>query len=288
MKLVIIGMGYIGVPTAVMFAKAGYDTVGIERNKEKVAAINKGECYIEEKLLPEMLKEVIASKKLRASTDYSECKDADGIIICVETPLNKELEPDYIALKSVINESAPNLKKGTIIMIESTLAPTTSERLIIPTIEKLSGLKAGKDFHFAVCSETIIPGNMMKEIVENSRVIGGIDEKSSEMAKKFYSSFVKGKIYLTNTTTAEFAKVVQNTYRDVNIALANELALMCDQLGIDVNEAIKLVNIHPRVNVHSPGAGVGGHCIPKDPYLLASQEGNCCPQQRMEGNEVAP
>ncbi|VVB66522.1 UDP-N-acetyl-D-mannosamine dehydrogenase [Candidatus Gugararchaeum adminiculabundum] len=276
-KIGVVGLGYIGTPTAVMFANSGLQVLGIDVVKEKVEAINAGKCVIAEPGLPEALAKAVKDGKLHASADASGLKECDAVIICVETPLEEKTKnPNYSALKSASETVGRNLKKGALVLVESTLAPGTAKNIVIPAIEKESKLKAGEGFGFAHCPERIIPGKMMKEIIENDRVIGGYGKKDAQEAAELYYNFVKGKIYLTNETTAEVVKVIENTFRDVNIAFANEIARVCASLGVNVNEAIELANKHPRVNIHQPGAGVGGHCIPKDPYLLMhSVEGKC-------------
>ena len=266
-KIAIVGVGYIGTPTAVMFASNGFDVVGIDINKAKVDSINRGECHIDEPVLPQLLKEAMEAGKLRASMDFGECKNAQVVIICVETPLNEDKTPGYSALKAACGSVSKNLSPGTLVIVESTISPGTSGKIVVPVLENGSGMKVG-EFLYAHCPETVIPGNMVHEIKHNHRVIGGYDHTSGELAKKVYSSFVEGELYVTDYKTAEVVKVIENTYRDVNIAFANELALSSKQLGVDVYKAIEIANHHPRVNIHQPGAGVGGHCIPKDPWLL--------------------
>lgn len=266
-KIVIVGIGYIGTPTAVMFASKGFEVVGIDINKSKVDSVNRGECHIEEPILPELLKESVAAGKLMASMDFGECKDAQAVIICVETPLKEDKTPGYVALKSACSSVSRNISPGTLVIVESTISPGTSERIVIPALEEGSGMQMG-DFLYAHCPETVIPGNMVYEMRNNHRVIGGYSPEAGEAARKIYSSFVEGELYLTDHRTAEVVKVIENTYRDVNIGFANELALASETLGVDIYNAIEIANHHPRVHIHSPGAGVGGHCIPKDPWLL--------------------
>lgn len=272
-KLVVVGMGYVGIPVACAFASKDYDVVGLDIVKDKVDKINKGTYPIsgEEPGLADLLGRVVADGKLRASLDYSECKDAQFIIICVETPLDKETKkPDTRAIESSVTAIGKNLKTGTLISIESTIAPLTSRDVIIPVLERESGLEAGKDFHVVHCPERLMAGRLLHNLENYDRVIGGIDRESTEKAKELYSAICKGTLHLTDCLTAEVVKTTENTYRDVQIAFANEIALICTELGIDAFEVRKLVNTCPFRDMHIPGPGVGGHCIPKDPILLLS------------------
>jgi UDP-N-acetyl-D-mannosaminuronic acid dehydrogenase len=260
-------------PVACAFASRGYDVVGIDIVKEKVDKINDGTYPLkgEEPGLGELLGKVVADGKLRASLDYSECKDAQFIIICVETPLDKETKmPDTRAIESSTVTIGKNLKPGTLVSIESTIAPLTSRDVIIPILERESGLKAGNDFNLVHCPERLMAGRLLHNLEKYDRVIGGIDRQSAEKAKELYSAICKGTLHLTDCLTAEVVKTTENTYRDVQIAFANEVALICSELGIDAFEVRELVNTCPFRDMHVPGPGVGGHCIPKDPILLLS------------------
>lgn len=264
-KICIVGLGYIGLPTACLFAKHGYDVLGVEINRRITDNIKNNNFDSPEVGLKELVQEVVKSGKLKIG---NKPEKADAFIICVETPLNEKATVcDLSYVKSATVSIIPFLERENTVILESTVPPGTTKNVLLPVLEN-SGLKAGKDFNLAHCPERLLPGNLLNEIINNDRVIGGIDEKSSAIAKELYSSFVKGKIFITDATTAELAKLMENTYRDINIALANEFALVCDKLGINVWEAIELANKHPRVNIHSPGPGVGGHCIPKDPWLI--------------------
>lgn len=258
----VLGLGYIGFPTALLFAQAGFDVTGVDINKKIIDSLNSGKIHIEEPGLDELFSG--AGEHFHATTNVPA---ADIFLIAVPTPLKKSLRvSDLSYVKSACEMIAPHLKKGNLVILESTVTPGTGEKLCIPILEK-SGLKIG-DFLFAHCPERAIPGNTLHEMIYNDRIIGGYDSCSTELTKKIYSSYVKGNIYTTSTKTAEFAKLIENTYRDVNIALANELAQIASDTGINVWEAIRLANKHPRVNILNPGPGVGGHCIAVDPWFL--------------------
>lgn len=271
-NIVIVGTGYVGIPVAVMFANKGFNVIGINRTKEKVDLINKGVCPIEgdEPNLPELLSKVIKEKKLNATTDYSACKDADAILICVETPFDSEKwEPKYDSLKSALKSVAENLSKGTLVIVESTIAPTTMDTLVKPILENTSKMKAGVDFLLGNCPERVMPGRLLYNIENLSRVCGGINKETTDKMLELYAHIVKGELYPSDCLTAEVVKTTENAYRDVEIAFANEVAIICEKLGINVYEVRELVNKAPYRNMHLPGAGVGGHCLPKDSLLLS-------------------
>jgi len=271
MKIVVVGMGYVGIPVAVEFANAGFDVVGVEILKWKVDWIDEGKCPIQgdEPGLAELLERVVKNGKLMATQDFSECKDADAVLICTETPFDlKRKEPNYSALKSAVSSVAENLEKKSLIVIESTIAPKTMENVVKPILEG-NGKKAGKDFYLANCPERVMPGKLLYNIENLDRVVGGSDKKSQKLAVKLYSNIMKGKLYPTDCLTAEIVKTTENAYRDVQIGFANEIALICEKLGVDVFKVRELVNKCPYRDMHIPGAGVGGHCLPKDSHLLA-------------------
>lgn len=271
-NIVIVGTGYVGIPVAAMFADKGFNVIGINRTKDKVDLINKGLCPIEgdEPNLPELIKKVVKNKKLVATTDYSYCKDADAILICVETPFDSEKwEPHYDSLKSALTSVANNMSKGCLVIVESTIAPTTMETLVKPILENTSKMKVGKDFLLGNCPERVMPGKLLYNIENLSRVCGGINKETTDKMLELYSHIVKGELYPTDCITAEVVKTAENAYRDVEIAFANEVALICEKLGINVYEVRELVNKAPYRNMHFPGAGVGGHCLPKDSLLLS-------------------
>lgn len=266
-KICVIGLGYIGLPTASILASSGVEVVGVDINAEVVNIINSGEIHIEEPGLKEVVKTAVESGKLKA---YTKPQEADVYIIAVPTPV-KEDKRAFMGYVEVAVSSILNLlKAGDLVILESTSPPETTKKLIVPLLEKTT-LKLGEELFVAYCPEKVLPGRIIEELVENDRIVGGINQKSAEMARDVYKSFVKGKIILTDSITAEMVKVMENTFRDVNIALANELAKIAYKLGINAWEVINLANMHPRVNLHSPGPGVGGHCISVDPWFIVEK-----------------
>lgn len=264
-KICVIGLGYIGLPTAILLSK-DYEVYGCDVNEEVVSKINKGEMPF---LEPDM------EQLFQDSTIVSSTKPvtADVFIICVPTPFNKEVKmADLIYVRQALTSITPYLQPDNLVIIESTITPGTCEKIAIPILER-SNLKVGKDIYLSHCPERAIPGRTFFEMVHNDRIIGGMDEKSADLSADIYNSFVKGAIYKTDIRTAEFVKLIENTYRDVNIALANELAMLAEETGVNVRHAIELANKHPRVNILSPGPGVGGHCIAVDPWFLT--ESSC-------------
>ena len=271
-KVVVIGIGYVGTAVASAFAKAGHSVIGVDNQEWKIQAINKGICPIEgdEPGLKELIKEMAEKKRLSATSDFSVCKNADLIIIAVNTPVNESTkEPEYGPLRAVTQAIGRNLGKGSIVVVESTIAPKTMEKVVRPLLERESGLLAGKDFYLANCPERVTPGRLLYNLEHYNRVLGGINGDSAKRALKFYTDIVKGDIDITDCTTAEIVKTAENAYRDVQIAFANEIALICEKLGADAYKVRHLVNKCPFRDMHVPGAGVGGHCIPKDSWLLA-------------------
>jgi len=260
----VIGQGYIGLPTTLIFAKNGVNVVGTDINEQLIKTLQKGELTFEEKGLNELFQEALANG-IEFSTDYQK---TDTYIIAVPTPYmndTKKLDPRYII--SAINTILDICDKGSILIIESTVSPGTIDRYIRPEISK-RGFVTGRDVHLVHAPERIIPGNMIYELEHNSRTIGVDDWEIGEKVKDLYSVFCKGEIIITDIRTAEMTKVVENTYRDVNIAFANELAKICRADNLDVYEIIRIANKHPRVNILQPGPGVGGHCISVDPWFL--------------------
>lgn len=260
-----IGLGYIGLPTAVMFANSGNEVVGVDVEPDVVKLTNEGKTNIKEKNFSELLEKAVSSGNLRAQ---SQMCSADVFIICVPTPFCKSDEPVTLEhVKSAAESIIPHLKPGNLIILESTVPPGTTSGPLKEVLER-GGLKAGLDFELAYCPERLLPGNLVYEIVHNDRIVGGVGQTSSDKAKSLYAQFVKGEIILTDATTAEFVKVAENTYGAVNVALVNELAVICERLGINVREALELANRHPRVRYMDPGPGVGGHCVPVDPWFI--------------------
>lgn len=270
-KICVVGIGYVGLPTAVMFASKGHNVIGYDVNQKAVDALNKGEIIIEEPGLLDMVKETVKNKKLSATTSCPE--GCDVYIIAVPTPINEDKTADMSYVESATKEIAKKIQKGAVVILESTSPPRTVEDLILPIL-KTTGLNIGEDILVAHSPERILPGKVLEELRTNSRIVGGINQKSSEEVKKIYEIFVEGEILITTSTTAEMCKVMENTFRDVNIALANELAKISEELGVNAWEVIKLANYHPRVNILSPGPGVGGHCIALDPWFLVEKSEN--------------
>lgn len=268
-KVVVFGLGRIGLPKAVIIAGAGFQVIGVDTNSEIVESISKGRISASEPRLNYLLNQVIQKGLLKAISNGSAAvKDADIIIVCVPTPVKEDKTPNLAYIENACRTIAHNLSEGKLIIIESTLPPQTTKTFIASILENGSGLRCGLDFWLAYCPERISSGKALKEFVENDRIVGGYNAESGEIATEFFKNFVKGYIHMTEATTAEIAKLAENTFRDTNIAFANELALICEEVGVDASEAIKLANTHPRVNIHTPGPGVGGPCLPKDPYFL--------------------
>ena len=264
-NVAIIGLGYIGLPTATLIASNGIKILGVDVNEKIVDTINSGKVHIVEKDLDQLVEKVTASKKLIAST---ELQRADNYLIVVPTPFTNKNEPDISYVRAATESTIPLLKEGDLIIIESTSPIGTTEKMADIIFEARPELKG--EIHIAYCPERVLPGNILYELVNNDRVIGGLDEKSASKAEEFYSKFVKGNLYKTNARTAEMCKLVENSSRDVQIAFANELSMICDKADINVWELIELANKHPRVNILQPGCGVGGHCIAVDPYFIVS------------------
>ena len=269
-KICIIGLGYIGLPAAAMFASNGHKVIGVDINNKVIEALEKGKVIIEEPYLKNIVEQEVASGNLIAS---KEPQEADAFIIAVPTPLTKGKKADMSLVKKATESILPYLRKGNIVVLESTSPTGTIKNLIIPILKK-RGLKIGEELYIGYCPERVLPGQILFELVNNNRIIGGIDRKSAEKIKDLYQTFVKGEIYFTDITTAEMCKLVENTYRDVNIAFVNELSKICENIGVDVWEVIKLCNKHPRINIHQPGPGVGGHCLAVDPWFIVEKSPN--------------
>lgn len=263
-KICVLGLGYIGLPTASTFATSGLKVIGVDVNQRVVNSLQNGEVHIYEPGLRTLVQAAVQSENL-VIADHPE--EADAFIIAVPTPFYDEKKADLTYVKSAAESIVPFLRKGNLVVLESTSPPRTTIDILIPILEK-SGLIAGEDFHVAYSPERVLPGQILRELIENARVIGGMDELSAQIGKELYQIFVKGEIITTTATTAEMVKLMENTYRDVNIAIANEFARLADRFGVDVWEAIQIANLHPRVNILRPGPGVGGHCISVDPWFL--------------------
>jgi len=260
----VIGLGYIGLPTASTFATSGLKVIGVDVNPTIIDSLQNGHVHIYEPGLGELVKKAIQSKNLIIS---SHPVQADAFIIAVPTPFYGDKKADLSFVKSAAESIAPYLQKSNLVVLESTSPPLTTLDVLVPILER-SGLKAGRDFCVAYSPERVLPGQILRELIENARVIGGIDLASADAGKDLYKTFVKGEIITTTATTAEMVKLMENTYRDVNIAIANEFARLADRFGVDIWEAIQIANLHPRVNILKPGPGVGGHCISVDPWFL--------------------
>lgn len=261
-----MGLGYIGLPTAIIAAGSGVDVIGVDVNPKVVEMTNRGVIHIVEPGLQELCSEIVKTGKLKASGTPEE---SDVYLVVVPTPFKGNHEPDISYVEAATRMVAPLLKEGDLFVIESTSPVGTTEKMG-HLIYALRPELTGKVF-IAYCPERVLPGNVIYELVHNDRVIGGLDKESTEKAVQFYSLFVKGTLHRTNARTAEMCKLTENSSRDVQIAFANELSLICDKAGINVWELIELANKHPRVNILQPGSGVGGHCIAVDPYFLTSE-----------------
>ncbi|MDA7625468.1 UDP-N-acetyl-D-mannosamine dehydrogenase [Akkermansiaceae bacterium] len=264
-EVVIIGLGYIGLPTAALIASNNVKLHGVDINQKVVDTINRGEIHIVEPELDTAVASAVKGGYLKAATTAAE---ANNYLLVVPTPFKGKNEPDISFVEAATRGILPLLKAGDLYIIESTSPVGTTEKIMNLIYRERPELK-GK-LHIAYCPERVLPGNVMHELVHNDRVIGGVDEASTQKALAFYSNYVKGKLHPTNARTAEMCKLVENSSRDVQIAFANELSLICDKAGINVWELINLANKHPRVNILQPGCGVGGHCIAVDPYFIVS------------------
>ena len=273
-KICVIGQGYIGLPTAATFAAHGLNILGVDIQPEIIETLNRGEIHIHEPGLGEAFKKAHRSGMFRASLKPEE---ADAFIIAVPTPFKHNEAGEYQgasykladmrAVAAAAEAIVPFLKKGNLVILESTSPPRTTMDLVAPILQK-SSLKAGVDFHLCYSPERVLPGQIMRELIENARVIGGVTPESAQAGADLYATFVRGEIIQTDATTAEMVKLMENTYRDVNIAIANEFSRLADKFGVNIWEAIPIANLHPRVKILSPGPGVGGHCISVDPWFF--------------------
>jgi UDP-N-acetyl-D-mannosaminuronic acid dehydrogenase len=265
-KIVVMGLGYIGLPTASMLATKGHEVLGVDINPETVDVINRGEIHIVEPDLDLMVRSAVNSGNFRAALEPEE---AETFILAVPTPFkangSQEKVPDIQYVEAATRAICPILQDNNLIILESTSPVGTTERVREVIQENRPELN---EIYVAHCPERVLPGQILRELVDNDRIIGGVDKASSEKALELYKTFCNGKVYLTDSKTAEMAKLVENSYRDVNIAFANELSVICEELGINVWELIRLANRHPRVNILQPGPGVGGHCIAVDPWFI--------------------
>jgi len=275
-KIAVIGMGYVGIPAAALLADVdGFEVTGLQRRSKrsgwKIEALNSGRCPFEgnEPGLDELVARVVEKGTFRVTDDYSVLKEMDIILLDVQTPTEgPDHQPLYESLKEVSGHVGRNMNEGVLVITESTVAPGTTVNIVLPILEQESGLKAGRDFSLAYSYERVMPGKLIEYIVNLPRIVGGIDKRSEERAVAMYAKIVKKKIYSTDVLTAETSKTMENAYRDVNIAFANEMAVIAEKLGVDIFEIQKLINSRSERHMHLPGAGVGGHCLPKDTWLL--------------------
>lgn len=262
--LCVLGLGYIGLPTASTFATHGLKVTGVDINAEIVQGLNNGQVHLFEPGLRTLVQAALQSGNLVVRRQP---QAADAFIIAVPTPFLEDKRADLSFVTAAAESIVPHLKPGNLVILESTSPPRTTVDIVAPILEK-SGLKAGHDFGLAYSPERVLPGQILRELIENARVIGGITPASAQAGRELYSTFVTGEIIMTDATTAEMVKLMENTYRDINIAAANEFARLADRFQVDIWEAIALANRHPRVNILNPGPGVGGHCISVDPWFL--------------------
>ena len=263
-RICMLGLGYIGLPTASTFATHGLQVIGVDVNAHVVETLREGHLHIQEPGLSTLVSEALRSGNLVIT---GKPEPADAFIIAVPTPFFDDKRADLSFVISAAESIVPYLKTGNLVILESTSPPQTTARIVAPILER-SGLKAGVDFYLAYSPERVLPGQILRELVENARVIGGVTPASARAGRELYSVFVQGEIFETDSTTAEMVKLMENTYRDVNVAIANEFSRLADRFGIDIWEAIAIANHHPRVKILNPGPGVGGHCISVDPWFL--------------------
>lgn len=270
-RLAVVGLGYVGLPVASLFAEADFDVIGLDIKPERVEKINAGISPIEgdEPGFEELLKKVSKSRKLNATTDYNLIKDCDVILIDVETPVDEQNVPRYEALRAALHSLGGVLKPGALVIVESTIAPGTMQKIVCPLLEKGSGRKVNNGFYLGNCPERVMPGKLISNLRSLGRAVGGGTPETASTMIELYRHIVKADLDAVDWTTAELVKTVENAYRDVQIAFANEVARICEALGSNVWKVRELVNKSPSREMHFPGAGVGGHCIPKDPWLLA-------------------
>ena len=264
MNLCVVGLGYIGLPTSAVFSQNGVNVTGVDVVESVVETINKGHIHIEEPGLEDVIKTSVANGTLKASLTPVK---ADAFIISTPTPNNPDGSCDLRYVLAACESIVPYIEKGNVVIVESTIAPRSMDDFVKPIFEA-KGFTIGEDLYLAHCPERVLPGQILYEIVYNNRIVGGITPACTEKAAEVYGLIVKGEIIKTEAKTAELSKCMENTFRDVNIALANELAKICYELDINCLDVIKLANKHPRVNLHQPGPGVGGHCLAIDPYFI--------------------
>jgi UDP-N-acetyl-D-mannosaminuronic acid dehydrogenase len=268
-----MGLGQVGLPTALCVLNANYKVIGIDKNIELINLLVSGKSPIPEPGFENLIKNYLSNNLFTVSTSSSLLLETDIIIVCVPTPLDDlTLSADLTYLKNALTEISSLLINQKLVIIESTIPPTTMKNVVIPHLEKKTGKKVGKEFLLSYCPERISPGNSLMEFTNNARIIGADDDDSLKITNLILKNITKGKILLARSTAAELSKLAENSFRDLNIAFANELAIICEQSGADVLDVIQLANTHPRVNIHLPGPGVGGPCLTKDPYFLIQDE----------------
>lgn len=269
-KVGVVGLGYVGLPLAVEKAKAGFQTIGFDIQSEKVALVNEGENYIGD-VIDDDLKEIVSKGMLSATTDFSFVKDVDFIAICVPTPLDSHQQPDISYVKNSTIEIAKHMTKGTMVVLESTTYPGTTEELIKPLLEEGSGLKCGDDFYLGFSPERVDPGNKLFKTKNTPKVVGAVGKDATEVISAMYRAVLEGDVHeVSSPAVAEMEKILENTYRNVNIGLVNELAILCDKMGISLWEVVDAASTKPYgFQPFYPGPGLGGHCIPLDPYYLS-------------------
>ncbi len=267
----VMGLGYVGLPTLAIIGSAGFHVTGVDVKNEVIERVGRGEDATGEPGLGDLLSSLLAGSKLTLTTDLSTAISKSGIVlICVQTPITVKNAPDLTFLKAAVAEVGRRLRRGTLVLVGSTVPPGTIENAVLPSLEGASRLKAGVDFWLAHCPERISPGDAIRTFRERARLVGGVNESSRILAAEFLKAIGIKMVLEGGLAAVELAKTSENTYRYLNIAFANELALIAEKLGIDVYEAIRLANSHERVNIHQPGAGVGGPCLRKDSYLLVA------------------
>ncbi len=269
-KICVLGLGYIGLPTASILATNGFQVIGVDVDSKIVDVINKGQIHINEPGLKTVVYAAVQSGNMRAQLMPEE---ADTFIIAVPTPIKSDNTADLTYVTKAAESILPFLRKGNLVILESTCPPRTTADILIPILLK-SGYGIGEEIFLAHCPERVLPGNILHEFVSNDRIIGGINNQSAEKAREIYEKVVQGNLVITDATSAEMAKLMENTFRDVNIALANEVCKIAYELNLDALEVIKLANMHPRVNLHQPGPGVGGHCLAVDPWFIVEKSRN--------------
>lgn len=272
-QVIVMGLGYIGLPTAVILAANAYRVTGVDRDIKLLQELEQGKIHIEEPNLNLLFQQVRSEKKLRFSPQP---ENADIFIIAVPTPARADKSCDMTNVLQAVESILPQLQTGNLLIIESTIPPLSCEEIIKPLLEE-AGHKVGENLFLAFCPERVLPGDIVRELLVNNRVIGGFTRRCAQEAAKFYGSFLQGEISLSDLKTAEMTKLLENTFRDVNIALVNEMTRICSHLGIDVLEVIRLANKHPRVKLLQPGPGVGGHCLAVDPYFIVEKAPSLTP-----------